>query len=86
MSYNILAQCLVRGALYPYATHSSLRQKNRRKRLMEEILHWHPDIACLQEVEPDVFQQLKSSGGYEGAFAKHPEKRHGCCILWNKRK
>ncbi|KAI8812049.1 Endonuclease/exonuclease/phosphatase [Cladochytrium replicatum] len=88
MSYNILAQCLVKRELYPYADKQSLRMKHRYQNLIDEIRALSPDIACFQEV--DNFEQMEvflTQSGYEYRYLKKDESKttgHGICIVWKK--
>ncbi|KAI8049283.1 Endonuclease/exonuclease/phosphatase [Syncephalis plumigaleata] len=85
MSYNILAQCLVRREMFPYCDKKSLKGSFRRENITHELRHYQPDIACLQEVDEyelyyrDVFRRAGYDSIYEGG-----RKRHGCCILWRR--
>ena len=48
MSYNILAQCLIRRDLYP--TNGKILKWSVRSKILLEELHWYdPDVLCLQE-------------------------------------
>ncbi|CAG8440937.1 1029_t:CDS:2 [Diversispora eburnea] len=88
MTYNILAQSLCRRDLYPESG-DALKWKNRRPQLIKEILHYHPDVACFQEMDYDnynsTFKPEFEKVGYETFFYKsigNDKKRHGCCIIW----
>ncbi|KAI9202058.1 Endonuclease/exonuclease/phosphatase [Polychytrium aggregatum] len=87
MTYNLLAQCLVRRELFPYAKKEDLKVKTRYPMLIDEITRVHkPDIACLQEV--DCLEELKphlADAGYDHVFLKRnmeKEGGHGLCIIW----
>ncbi|KAJ3296743.1 hypothetical protein HK104_001253 [Borealophlyctis nickersoniae] len=92
MTFNILAQCLVRRELFPYCTKSDLRVKHRFPLIVDDITQkYKPDIACLQEV--DGFEDLLApnlvQAGYDWVYLKkNPEKQggHGLCIAWKKDK
>ncbi|KAJ3027012.1 hypothetical protein HDV00_011467 [Rhizophlyctis rosea] len=92
MTYNILAQCLVRRDLFPYCGPADLKGATRFPMILDEITRQHkPDIACLQEV--DNFEKLIVPGlrnaGYDWVYLrKDPAKEggHGLCIAWKKDK
>ncbi|KAJ3130525.1 hypothetical protein HK098_000090 [Nowakowskiella sp. JEL0407] len=91
MSYNVLAQCLVRRTLYPFSSKESLKGKIRVPRVINEIIQLNPDIACLQEI--DVFHEEYagpfSKAGYDFVYhKKNPEKDigHGLAIIWKREK
>ncbi|KAJ1547204.1 RNA exonuclease ngl2 [Nowakowskiella sp. JEL0078] len=92
LSYNILAQCLVRRTLYPHSSKEALKGKIRIPRVLNEILTLEPDIACLQELdcfESDFVEKI-SAAGYDYVYhKKNPEKidtGHGLGIFWKKDK
>ncbi|RHZ74610.1 hypothetical protein Glove_220g28 [Diversispora epigaea] len=92
MTYNILAQSLCRRELYPKSG-DALKWKNRRPQLIKEILHYHPDVACFQEMDYDnytiTFKPEFEQAGYETFFYKsigNDKKKHGCCIIWQTSK
>ncbi|XP_074663057.1 uncharacterized protein LOC141915434 isoform X2 [Tubulanus polymorphus] len=74
VSYNILADCHLRRGDYSHTPAETLDRSYRHKRLMAELKHHDADIICLQEVDPDYFNDtLKSafeSMGYKAAFRK----------------
>ena len=82
MSYNVLAQSLVRRDYYPYAQQTALNAKNRERNILNECLHWDADILCLQEVEPHIIKELRVLGGYRVEFVHAAKRKFGCAILW----
>ncbi|KAJ1920572.1 RNA exonuclease ngl2 [Mycoemilia scoparia] len=90
MTYNILAQPLVKRSLFPYASKTSLRWKSRKQLFMNEFSYLKPDIACLQEVGTTNYHQdyntFFKSQGYENQFFQSRAKSHGLCMLWKKNK
>ncbi|KAF9349751.1 hypothetical protein BGX26_011993 [Mortierella sp. AD094] len=86
MTYNLLAQTLVRRDMFPYASQKALRWKFRRQNLLQEFLAFGPDLACLQEVDfwDDFYYPNLTKAGYETAFYKNKKKKHGCAIVWRK--
>ncbi|KAF9515632.1 hypothetical protein BS47DRAFT_1371989 [Hydnum rufescens UP504] len=80
MSWNMLAQILVRRELFPYS--DCLRGSAREWMLLREILTYSADIVCLQEVDrlEKLIPPLKNAG-YSTTYAAGRGKRHGCMIL-----
>jgi hypothetical protein len=48
MTYNILAQSLIKRFLFPYCDKETLQWKYRKMNLLNEILGHRPDVACFQ--------------------------------------
>ncbi|CAG8656314.1 10420_t:CDS:2 [Racocetra persica] len=88
MTYNLLAQSLIRREIFPESG-DALKWKNRRPRLLKEILYYEPDVSCFQEMDHsnyfDTFKPEFELAGYETCFAGIG-KRHGCCIIWKRSK
>ena len=80
MSYNILANVYAtseraRQFLYPYCDASALDHERRQCLVAKEILGYHADVICLQEVGAKCFSEFLSPAlhywGYGGRF--HPK-------------
>ncbi|KAF9438842.1 hypothetical protein BGZ76_004153 [Entomortierella beljakovae] len=86
MTYNLLAQGLVRRDMFPHASQKALRWKFRRQNLLQEFLTFGPDLACLQEVDfwDEFYYPNLTKAGYETAYYKNANKKHGCAIIWRK--
>ena len=61
--------------------------EDRFPRLMSEILHYDPDILCLQEVQHDHFESFFNESlkkeGYDGIYKKRTgDKKDGCAIFF----
>ncbi|KAI5968079.1 NGL2 [Candida margitis] len=87
MSYNILAQCLIRRDLYP-TNGKILKWSVRSKVLLEELLWYAPDILCLQECDKIQYlhfwqAELKNSG-YDSKFYRYNTKNHGLVIAFKQ--
>ena len=89
MSFNVLADCLARehaAELYTSAPRWSLEWSFRGPRIVKEIVHWRPDVACLQEVDVDCFDELEQAlrrSGYAGWFTKRTgDRRDGLALFW----
>ncbi|MBW0462938.1 hypothetical protein O181_002653 [Austropuccinia psidii MF-1] len=87
MTWNILAQCLVRRTLFPGS--DFLKWKDRGSAITREILHYDPDVICLQEVDrlPDHGPVLNKAGfDYTHVIGGYEEdgKQHGLLIGWKR--
>lgn len=91
LSYNILAQTLIRRELFPASSKNSLKWPTRRENLLQELKLYDADIMCLQEI--DRFEEFYKpafvddpKGGYAGAHwtRKLGTKSDGCATFWKK--
>ncbi|KAI9323120.1 Endonuclease/exonuclease/phosphatase [Dichotomocladium elegans] len=95
MSFNILAQCLVKRHLFPdsgdmlkWASHNDDTKekypKTRKNMVDAEISMYNPDIMCLQEVDQyeTHYKLVLEKLGYVTEYYKHPKKLHGCLIAY----
>lgn len=80
VSYNVLANAYMRPEYYLECSAEALDPVRRRKLLLERIDGLKADILCLQEVEADLFHDLKRPGRF---FQKGRGKPDGCAILVN---
>ncbi|KAG9000908.1 hypothetical protein FRB94_001549 [Tulasnella sp. JGI-2019a] len=84
MTWNMLAQTLVRRELFPNS--DCLKSGQREHMLTREVLTYDPDIACLQEVDRlEKHLPVFEAAGYAHEYASGPRKRHGCLILYKER-
>ncbi|KAJ7631000.1 Endonuclease/exonuclease/phosphatase [Roridomyces roridus] len=75
MTWNLLAQCLVRRELFP--TSDCLKGHQRLPMLHAELLAQAPDIMCLQEVDHlDKLLPVLEKAGYGHHYAAGPGKKH----------
>ncbi|GAA5950624.1 hypothetical protein JCM21900_002530 [Sporobolomyces salmonicolor] len=79
LTWNMLAQALVRRELFPGS--DCLKGKDRIPPLMQEVLYYAPDIACLQEVDhlSDHLPSLTLTHSYT-SFIGYRNKAHGLLI------
>ncbi|KAF7306996.1 Endo/exonuclease/phosphatase domain-containing protein [Mycena indigotica] len=82
LTWNILAQTLVRRELFP--TSDCLKASQRQPMLHAEILAQDAEIICLQEV--DTLEKLLPAlePCYTTHYAAGPGKKHGCLIAFKK--
>ncbi|KAG1050512.1 hypothetical protein G6F43_007219 [Rhizopus delemar] len=87
MSFNILAQSLIKRELFPDSG-DILKWKTRRRLIVEEIELYDADIMSLQEVDnfDSFFKENLFNLGYETVYYHHPSKKHGCAISYKKDK
>lgn len=87
MSYNVLAQALIRRKLFP-TSGNALKWGNRSQVLASEFKHYDADIICLQELDyiqynshwKQVFYQL----GFTSEYYRSDGKNHGVAIFYRK--
>ena len=90
LTFNVLAQTLIKRSLYPYATKSALKQADRIPKIVDLLLNDHkPDIACLQEVDLfDMFYKTRlEDSGYDFEYLRKDETKvtsHGIVICWKR--
>ncbi|KAI0504872.1 hypothetical protein KFK09_015826 [Dendrobium nobile] len=74
LSYNILADQYATSELYGYCPSWALAWPYRRQNLLKEIIGYHADIVCLQEVQSDHFEEFFSpeldKHGYQALYKK----------------
>ncbi|KAK6458106.1 RNA exonuclease NGL2 [Scheffersomyces xylosifermentans] len=85
MTYNILAQALIRRKLFP-TSGDALKWPVRSKALLEEFKYYNADILCLQEVDYIQFNSFWSKEfeklGYNCKFYRANTKNHGIAIIY----
>ena len=88
VSYNMLAQHLIRREMFSYCSKQSLRLAHRRQQLTAELLSYSADILALQEVDVDLYHQhyesVLASYGYDGRFGTADDKGHGCALFYKR--
>ncbi|KAL5219189.1 hypothetical protein ABZP36_019873 [Zizania latifolia] len=74
LSYNILADTYATSDTYSYCPTWALSWAYRRQNLLREIIGYHADIICLQEVQNNHFEELFAPEldklGYQAMFKK----------------
>ncbi len=79
VTYNILADryatsMFARTKLYPYCDPTALTREYRECLVVQELLGYHADIVCLQEVDMKSFHHFiypaMREKGYEGSFCR----------------
>ncbi|KAJ7487688.1 Endonuclease/exonuclease/phosphatase [Mycena galericulata] len=83
MTWNLLAQCLVRRELFP--TSNCLKGVQRQPMLHTEILAQNADILCLQEVDSlEKLMPALEAADYQAHYCAGPAKKHGCLVAFKK--
>ncbi|KAH8998879.1 Endonuclease/exonuclease/phosphatase [Lactarius hatsudake] len=83
MTWNLLAQCLVRRELFPNS--DCLKSAQREHMLFNEILSSDSDILCLQEVDRlEKLIPVLEEAKYGHVYAAGPRKRHGSLVAFRK--
>ncbi|KAL7098079.1 hypothetical protein ACP275_10G183200 [Erythranthe tilingii] len=74
LSYNILSDAYATADIYGYCPSWALSWAYRKQNLLREIVGYHADIVCLQEVQSDHFVEFFSpemeKHGYQAIFKK----------------
>ncbi|XP_052176843.1 carbon catabolite repressor protein 4 homolog 1-like isoform X2 [Diospyros lotus] len=74
LSYNILSDVYATSELYGYCPPWALSWPYRRQNLLREIVGYHADIVCLQEVQNDHFDEFFApeldKHGYQALFKR----------------
>jgi CCR4-NOT transcription complex subunit 6 len=90
LSYNVLAQKLVRRDQFPYCSHAALKVSFRKESLLLEILNIGADILALQEVDTDLYSSWWAprlgAMGYKSEWASRERGKHGCAVFYRKAK
>ncbi|KAL0951070.1 hypothetical protein HGRIS_007808 [Hohenbuehelia grisea] len=82
MTWNLLAQCLVRRELFP--TSDCLKAAQRESMLHSELLAPKADILLLQEVDRlEKLVPILEKSGYSHQYGAGPRKKHGCLIAYS---
>ncbi|XP_039140004.1 carbon catabolite repressor protein 4 homolog 1-like [Dioscorea cayenensis subsp. rotundata] len=81
LSYNILADSNATSELYGYCPTWALSWPYRRQNLLREIVGYHADIVCLQEVQNDHFEEFFApeldKHGYQALYKKKTSEVYG---------
>lgn len=89
MSYNVLAQALIRRELFP-TSGLALKWGTRSQVLLSEFKHYDADIICLQEVDALQYESFWKpqfdAMGYDSRYHKASTKNHGVAIIYKKSK
>lgn len=93
MTYNILADMYAARdcdsvAMYSHCEAQYLCRKRRMPMILYELLAFHPDIICLQEVDADIYNHLfrpvMESQGFQGYYSnKASAQLEGCAMFWS---
>uniref|UniRef100_A0A1D1Z1X0 poly(A)-specific ribonuclease n=1 Tax=Anthurium amnicola TaxID=1678845 RepID=A0A1D1Z1X0_9ARAE len=96
LSYNILSDAYATSESYSYCPPWALSWHYRRQNLLREIIGYHADILCLQEVQSDHFEEFFSpeldKHGYQALYKKktsevyngNPNTIDGCAIFFRR--
>lgn len=87
MSYNVLAQCLIRRELFP-TSGNILKWSNRSQVLLAEFKYYGADIMCLQELDHIQYKSFwhpeLEKLGYQSKFYRNTAKGHGVAVFFKK--
>lgn len=88
-SWNILADCYIRGQLNPNGlVNDELLWANRKNLISSCLNPCIADIFCLQEVDhfSDFYQNHFETIGFQTVYLQRPRKKDGCLIAFNRDK
>ncbi|WOK91809.1 carbon catabolite repressor protein [Canna indica] len=81
LSYNILSDVYATSEAYSYCPTWALSWPYRRQNLLREIIGYHADILCLQEVQNDHFEEYFApeldKHGYQALYKKKTSEVYG---------
>ncbi|CAD5179806.1 unnamed protein product, partial [Musa acuminata subsp. malaccensis] len=81
LSYNILSDAYATSEAYSYCPTWALSWPYRRQNLLREIIGYHADILCLQEVQHDHFEEFFApefdKHGYQAFYKKKTSEVYG---------
>ncbi|ONK65581.1 uncharacterized protein A4U43_C07F38560 [Asparagus officinalis] len=98
LSYNILSDAYATSESYSYCPSWALSWTYRRQNLLREIIGYHADILCLQEVQSNHFDEFFApeldKHGYQGLYKKktsevyngNPNAVDGCATFFRRDK
>ncbi|SCW03282.1 LAFE_0G07008g1_1 [Lachancea fermentati] len=85
MTYNCLAQALIRRKLFP-TSGNALKWFKRSQVLLNEFKHYNADLHCLQEIDYIQYQSFWKGEfnklGYDSQYHRSGTKNHGIAIVW----
>ncbi|ODV86568.1 hypothetical protein CANARDRAFT_230382 [[Candida] arabinofermentans NRRL YB-2248] len=88
MTYNLLAQALIRRSMFPN-NGDILKWNKRSPILLDELKHYDCDIMCLQEVDFIQFNNYwkvqLAKLGYLSKYYRSGDKNHGVCIFYKEK-
>lgn len=84
LCWNVLADAYVTSRLYGHCDPRALDPGSRRQRILAHVLARSPDVICLQEVEPGLFDALSRelARSHSGVFGRKAlGKPDGCATF-----
>jgi CCR4-NOT transcription complex subunit 6 len=86
LCYNVLCERYATDYMYGYTPKYALVWDYRKKLILDELLNYNPDIACLQEINRETFNEFingelgavddNGKGGYKGVFWQKTRAGH----------
>lgn len=85
ITWNVLAQAYVKPDRYPHSRPEDLAGPTRRARILEHLQRRDPDVLCLQEVEPDLLDDLATAlPDHTAQHAPRHRGPDGCAVLFRR--
>jgi mRNA deadenylase 3'-5' endonuclease subunit Ccr4 len=86
VTYNLLAQALVKRDLYPHCSKLALKLKSRVPLLVQELLALQADVLCCQELDflGNLLEREPFVSRYPGhRYLPKPGGKHGLAVFWD---
>ncbi|MEP7123447.1 MAG: endonuclease/exonuclease/phosphatase family protein [Byssovorax sp.] len=84
LSWNVLSDAYVRPGYFPHTDPALLAPGVRTPRIVARLVALAPDVVCLQEVEPALFEAVRAALaplGFSGRFLQKRRKPDGCATF-----
>lgn len=84
LSWNVLSDAYVRPGYFPHTDPALLAPGVRTPRIVARLVALTPDVVCLQEAEPALFEAALAALaplGFVGRFTQKRGKPDGCATL-----
>lgn len=84
LSWNVLSDAYVRPGYFPHTEPALLAPGVRTPRILARLVALTPDVICLQEAEPALFEALVAALaplGFVGRFTQKRGKPDGCATF-----
>jgi len=76
-SYNVLCDAYIRPEFYPLCDPAAFRPDRRHPLLLDRVAGLGTDIICLQEVDAEMYEQLRRRLASEGYVGRGAQKMNG---------
>jgi mRNA deadenylase 3'-5' endonuclease subunit Ccr4 len=83
VTYNVLAPSYAHPDRYPLCPGGALDAARRRALLLARLTELDADLLCLQELEPDIHDELRArlDASHRGAYLQRPRRPDGVAVF-----